>query len=67
MKSVNNYEFGFMSLGDVPRDALAAALSYHVITGANVRSEDITDGMVVTTFQGCTFEINTTASLTITN
>lgn len=60
-------EFGFMSLGDVPGDALAAALSYHVVTGANVRSEDITDGMPVTTFEGGSFVINTTSGVTITD
>lgn len=60
-------EFGFMSLGDVPGDALASALSYHVVTGANVRSEDITDGMVVTSFEGGDFVINTTGGVTITD
>ncbi len=60
-------EFDFMSLEDVPGDALAAALSYHVVTGANVRSEDITNGMVVTTFEGGEFTINTAGGVTITD
>lgn len=60
-------EFDFMALGDIPGDALAAALSYHVVTGANVRSEDITNGLEVTTFEGGTFVINTTGGVTITD
>jgi uncharacterized surface protein with fasciclin (FAS1) repeats len=60
-------DFGFTSLADIPEATLASTLSYHVVTGANVRSEDITDGLEVTTFEGGTFEINTTGGVTITD
>ena len=60
-------EFDFMSLDDVPEGALASALSYHVVTDVNVRSEDITDGMEVTTLEGGSFVINTTGGVTITD
>ena len=60
-------EFGFISLADVPEATLASALSYHVVTDANVRSENITDGMEVTTFEGGTFIINTTGGVIITD
>lgn len=61
-------ELGAGSLNAIPADVLAAALSYHVVTGANVRSTDITNGMNVTTFQGGTFTINTSSTgVTITD
>lgn len=60
-------EFDFMSLDDVPEAMLASTLSYHVVTDANVRSEDITDGLLVTTFEGGTFVVNTTGGVTITD
>lgn len=60
-------EFNFASLEVIPVDILASVLSYHVVTGANVRSEDITDGMVVTTFEGGEFTINAGTSVTITD
>lgn len=41
-------ELGLSSLGDVPTSALEATLNSHVIAGANVRSEDLTDGTVNT-------------------
>lgn len=55
------------SLNDIPTDVLAAALSYHVVTGANVRSSDITNNMIVATFEGGSFTINTTGGVTITD
>src|SRR5690606_3849158 len=60
-------ELGVQGLGDITADVLAAALSYHVVTGANVRSTDITNGMMVTTFEGGSFTINTTGGATITD
>lgn len=60
-------EFNFDNLGDIPVDVLESVISYHAVTGANVRSEDITDGMVVTTFEGGDFTINAGTSVTITD
>ncbi len=55
------------SLDDIPSDLLASVLSYHVVTGANVRSEDITDGLEVTTFETGMFTVNTAEGVTITD
>ncbi|HSP40177.1 MAG TPA: fasciclin domain-containing protein [Gillisia sp.] len=55
------------SLDDIPADVLASVLSYHVVAGANVRSDDITNGMEVTTFETGTFIVNTTGGVTITD
>lgn len=60
-------EFDFDSLDDVPSGALASVLSYHVVTEANVRSEDITDGMDVGTFEGGNFMINAGDQVSITD
>ncbi|MFO8145821.1 MAG: fasciclin domain-containing protein [Gillisia sp.] len=57
----------YTTLGDIEGDVLAAVLSYHVVTDANVRSEDITDGMVVTTYEGGEFTIKTEGGVTITD
>ena len=46
---------------------LANVLLYHVITPANVRSEDLTDGAMVTAANGGMFTINLGASATITD
>lgn len=55
------------SLNDISSDVLASVLSYHVVAGANVRSEDITDGQVVTTFETGEFTINTGDGVVITD
>ncbi|UJH92238.1 fasciclin domain-containing protein [Antarcticibacterium sp. 1MA-6-2] len=55
------------SLDDIPTNVLASALSYHVVTGANVRSANIMDGMEVTTFESGMFTINTGDPVTITD
>lgn len=55
------------SLNDISSDVLASVLSYHVVAGANVRSEDITDGQVVTTFETGEFTINTENGVVITD
>ena len=60
-------ELDLESLDDIPADVLSSVLSYHVVAGANVRSEDITNGMIVTTFETGTFTINTTGGVSITD
>lgn len=60
-------EFNFADLAAIPVDLLESVLSYHVVTQANVRSEDITNGMIVTTFEGGEFTINTGTGVTITD
>ena len=60
-------ELELESLDDIPADVLASVLSYHVVAGANVRSDDITNGMEVTTFETGTFTVNTTGGVTITD
>jgi len=60
-------EFDFADLAAIPVDVLGSVLSYHVVTEANVRSEDITDGMMVPTFEGGEFTINTGTDVTITD
>lgn len=60
-------ELGVSALGDIPSDVLASALSYHVVTGSNVRSSDISNGMMVTTFEGGSFTVNTTGGASITD
>ncbi len=60
-------ELEYESLDEIPTNVLAQVLSYHVVTEANVRSGDITNGMPVTTFESGTFTINTTGGVTITD
>ncbi|GGG31803.1 hypothetical protein GCM10011344_35920 [Dokdonia pacifica] len=47
-------DLGLMTLSEVPVDVLAATLELHVVTGANVRAEDLSgiDGNAVETFGG---------------
>ena len=47
-------DLGLMTLSEVPVDVLAATLELHVITGANIRAEDLSgiDGNAVETFGG---------------
>lgn len=49
-------------LADIPVATLEAVLSYHVVAGANVLSSTLTDGQVVTSFEGTDFTINLPAS-----
>jgi len=51
-------ELGVSALGDIPTETLAAVLSYHVVSGANVLAGDLTDGQTVTPLAGGTFEID---------
>lgn len=60
-------ELDVATLGDIPTDLLASVLSYHVVAGANVRAEDITDGMMVPTFETGEITINTGDTVTITD
>ena len=60
-------ELDFESLGDIPADVLAATLSYHVVTGNNVRSTDLSDGMVVSTLAEQSFTVNLGDNVTITD
>jgi uncharacterized surface protein with fasciclin (FAS1) repeats len=55
------------TLDDIPVATLEAVLKYHVVAGANVLSSTLTDGQVVTTFEGSDFTINTTSGATITD
>jgi len=43
---------GLNSLNDIPQELLQIVLNYHVIAGANVRAENLTNGQTATTFQG---------------
>lgn len=60
-------EFDFADLNAIPSDVLSSVLSYHVITGANVRAGDITDNMTVSTFETGEIIINTGDAVTITD
>ncbi|MBF8456199.1 fasciclin domain-containing protein [Kaistella sp. G5-32] len=60
-------ELGLANLGAIPGATLTEVLKYHVVAGANVASTDITNNMVVTTFQGETFKITTTGGVKITD
>lgn len=54
-------ELEITGLGDLDSDLLADVLSYHVVTGANVTSDELTNGMAVTTFLGEDFTVNLAA------
>ena len=55
------------SLDDIPVATLEAVLKYHVVAGANVLSSTLTDGQVVTSFEGSDFTINTANGAKITD
>lgn len=60
-------ELEFEGLEDVPASVLSAALSYHVVTGSNVRSQDISNDMEVTTLETGMFTISTDDGVVITD
>ena len=60
-------ELELAGLGDIPADLLSSILSYHVVAGANVRAEDLTDQMMVETLETGTFTINLGENVTITD
>lgn len=55
------------SLDDISSDVLATVLTYHVVASANVRSSDLSDGMMVTTLSGDDFTVNLGDNVTITD
>ncbi|WP_339648475.1 fasciclin domain-containing protein [uncultured Salegentibacter sp.] len=60
-------ELGVDSLADIDAATLEAVLSYHVVVGANVRSGDLSDDMVVETLQGGEFTVNLGDNVVITD
>ena len=63
-------ELNLSGLADVPQATLENVLKYHVVAGSNVLSTSLTNNMMVTTFQGGTFTVNTPnsgSSITDTN
>ncbi|MFT5833313.1 MAG: putative surface protein with fasciclin (FAS1) repeats [Cognaticolwellia sp.] len=55
------------TLDDIDVATLETVLKYHVVAGANVLSSTLTDGQVVTSFEGSDFTINTANGATITD
>lgn len=55
------------SLGDIPTETLSTVLTYHVVAGANVRSGDLSDGMMVETLNGESFTVNLGDAVTLTD
>lgn len=49
---------GLSSLDDISDDILQTILTYHVVSGANVRSTDLNDGQTITTVSTETFTID---------
>ncbi|MBY8963992.1 fasciclin domain-containing protein [Flavobacterium sp. D11R37] len=60
-------ELSLETLNDVPQATLQNALSYHVVTEANVLAATLTDNMSVTTFQGGSFTVNLEGGASITD
>lgn len=60
-------ELGASSLNDIPAGTLNAVLQYHVVSGANVRAADITEGLEPTTYQGGKFKISLVGGAKITD
>lgn len=60
-------EIGAANLAAIPKTTLENTLKYHVVTGANVGSNNLTNNMVVPTFQGGSFKITTTGGAKITD
>ena len=60
-------ELGANSLDDIATETLSAVLTYHVVAGANVRSGDLTDDMMVETLNGDSFTVNLGDAVTITD
>jgi len=58
-------EINAPNLAAIPTATLENALKYHVVTGANVASNNLTNNMNVTTFQGGSFIITTTGGAKI--
>lgn len=60
-------ELELSGLGDIPTETLSAVLTYHVVAGANVRSGDLSDDMMVETLNGDSFTVNLGDAVTITD
>ena len=60
-------ELNLSGLSAIPQATLENTLKYHVVAGANVASTDLTNNMMVTTFQGGKFTITTTGGAKITD
>ncbi|PKD18383.1 hypothetical protein APR41_04325 [Salegentibacter salinarum] len=60
-------ELGAESLADIDAATLEAVLSYHVVAGANVRSGNLSDEMMVETLQGGEFTVNLGDNVVITD
>ena len=60
-------ELNLSGLSAIPQETLENTLKYHVVAGANVASTDLTNNMMVTTFQGGKFTITTTGGAKITD
>lgn len=60
-------ELNVASLNDIPAATLNSVLQYHVVSGANVLSTQLTEGQEVTTFQGGKFTIGLTGGASITD
>lgn len=60
-------ELELSGLADLDAATLQAALLYHVVGGANVTSDELTDGMEVETLQEESFTVNIGDNVTITD
>lgn len=60
-------ETGYSGLAAIPANVLETTLKYHVVTGANVLSTDLTNGQVVPTFAGQNFTVGLTGGAKITD
>lgn len=60
-------ELSLANLAAIPKATLENTLKYHVVTGANVASTDLSNNMMVTTFQGGKFTITTAGGAKITD
>lgn len=58
-------ELGIGGLADIDDATLNAVLQYHVVNGANVRAEDLSNGQEVTTFGGADFTIDLSSGAAI--
>jgi uncharacterized surface protein with fasciclin (FAS1) repeats len=60
-------ELGAGGLDDIDDATLNAVLQYHVVNGANVLAEDLSDGQVISTFAGAEFSIDLSDGAKITD
>ncbi|UOK43342.1 MULTISPECIES: fasciclin domain-containing protein [Flavobacterium] len=60
-------ELGLSSLTAVPKNVLEETLKYHVVTGANVLSSQLTNNQIVSTLQGQSFTIGLAGGAKITD